>query len=77
MDLRVASGHAGLAPRVRRCVMLSRYSIGIVESVAMDESGADTPEQVLKFVPKERLRGYVPVGLSVRASSSDSAISER
>ena len=61
MDLRVASGHAGLAPRVRRCVMLSRYSIGIVESVAMDENGADTPEQVLKFVPKERLRGYAPV----------------
>ena len=27
----------------------------------MDESGADTPEQVLKFVPKERLRGYAPL----------------
>jgi hypothetical protein len=40
--------------------MLSMYSIGIVESVAMDENGADTPEQVLKFVPKERLRGYAP-----------------
>jgi hypothetical protein len=26
----------------------------------MDENGADTPEQVLKFVPKERLRGYAP-----------------
>jgi hypothetical protein len=40
--------------------MLSMYSIGIVESVAMDENGADAPEQVLKFVPKERLRGYAP-----------------
>src|SRR6266478_3851147 len=28
----------------------------IVESVAMSEHGADTPEQVLKFVPKERPR---------------------
>jgi len=27
----------------------------------MDENGADTPEQVLKFVPKERLRGYAPL----------------
>ena len=24
----------------------------------MDENGADTPEQVLKFVPKERPRSY-------------------
>jgi hypothetical protein len=30
----------------------------IVESVAMSEHGADTPEQVLKFVPKERPRSY-------------------
>jgi hypothetical protein len=28
----------------------------IVESVAMSEHGADTPEQVLKFAPKERPR---------------------
>jgi hypothetical protein len=27
----------------------------------MDENGADTPEQVLKFVPKERLRAYAPL----------------
>src|SRR5499427_4449723 len=38
--------------------MLSRYSISIVESVAMSENGADTPEQVLKFVPKERPGSY-------------------
>jgi len=30
----------------------------IVESVAMSEHGADTPEQVLKFVPKERSGSY-------------------
>jgi uncharacterized protein YlxW (UPF0749 family) len=30
-----------------------------MESVAMDENGADTPEQVL--VPKERPRGYTPL----------------
>ena len=30
----------------------------IVESVAMSEHGADTPEQVLKFVPKERPGSY-------------------
>jgi hypothetical protein len=34
---------------------------GIVESVAMDENGADTPEQVLKLVPKERPRNYAPL----------------
>jgi len=39
----------------------SRYSVGIVESVAMDENGADTPEQVLKFVPTERPRSYAPL----------------
>jgi hypothetical protein len=39
----------------------SRYSVGNVESVAMDENGADTPEQVLKFVPKERPRSYAPL----------------
>jgi len=33
----------------------------IVESVAMSERGADTPEQVLKFVPTERPRRYGPV----------------
>ncbi len=33
----------------------------IVESVAMSEHGADTPEQVLKFVPKERPRSYAPL----------------
>jgi hypothetical protein len=33
----------------------------IVESVAMSEHGADTPEQVLKFVPKERPRSYGPL----------------
>ena len=33
----------------------------IVESVAMSEHGADTPEQLLKFVPKERPRGYGPL----------------
>src|SRR5262249_5244294 len=27
----------------------------------MDENGADTPEQVLKIVPKERPRSYAPV----------------
>ena len=27
----------------------------------MSEHGADTPEQVLKFVPTERLRTYGPV----------------
>jgi len=27
----------------------------------MDENGADTPEQVLKFVPKERPRSYAPL----------------
>jgi hypothetical protein len=32
-----------------------------MESVAMDENGADTPEQVLKFVPKERPRSYAPL----------------
>jgi hypothetical protein len=31
---------------------------GIVELVAMDENGADTPEQVVKFAPKERPRSY-------------------
>src|SRR5262245_31813561 len=41
--------------------MLSRYSVGIVEAVAMDENGADTPEQVVKFVPKERPRSYAPL----------------
>jgi hypothetical protein len=30
----------------------------IVESVAMSEHDADTPEQVMKFVPKERPLGY-------------------
>ena len=30
----------------------------IVVSVAMNENGGDTPEQVLKFVPKERPRSY-------------------
>jgi len=39
----------------------SGYSVGIMESVAMDENGADTPEQVLKFVPKERPRSYAPL----------------
>ena len=33
----------------------------IVESVAMSEHGADTPEQVLKFVPKELPRSYGPL----------------
>jgi hypothetical protein len=33
----------------------------IVESVAMSEHDADTPEQVLKFVPKERPRSYGPL----------------
>ena len=33
----------------------------IVESVAMSEHGADTPEQVLRFVPTERPRTYGPV----------------
>src|SRR5215510_310130 len=32
-----------------------------MESVAMSEHGADTPEQVLKFVPTERPRTYGPV----------------
>ena len=27
----------------------------------MDENGADTPEQVLKFLPKERPRSYAPL----------------
>ena len=27
----------------------------------MDENGADTPEQLLKFVPKERPRSYAPL----------------
>ena len=27
----------------------------------MDENGADTPEQVLKIVPKERPRSYAPL----------------
>jgi hypothetical protein len=27
----------------------------------MDEDGADTPEQLLKFVPKERPRSYAPL----------------
>jgi hypothetical protein len=27
----------------------------------MDENGADTPEQVLKLVPKERPRSYAPL----------------
>jgi len=27
----------------------------------MDENGADTPEQVLKIVPKERSRSYAPL----------------
>jgi predicted component of type VI protein secretion system len=31
---------------------------GDVESVAMSEHGADTPEQVLKFVPKEWPNSY-------------------
>src|SRR5262245_51330858 len=39
----------------------SRYSVGNVESVAMGENGADTPEQVLKFLPKERPRSYAPL----------------
>src|SRR6516225_2010621 len=39
----------------------SRYSVGNVESVAMDQNGADTPEQVLKIVPKERPRSYAPL----------------
>jgi len=33
----------------------------IVESVAMSEHGADSPEQILKFVPKERPRSYGPL----------------
>jgi hypothetical protein len=33
----------------------------IVESVAMSEHGADTPQQVLKFAPKERPRSYGPL----------------
>jgi hypothetical protein len=32
-----------------------------VESVAMAENGAETPEQVLKLVPKERPRSYAPL----------------
>ena len=31
------------------------------DSAAMDENGADTPEQVLKFLPKERPRSYAPL----------------
>ena len=31
------------------------------ESAAMDENGADTPEQVLKIVPRERPRSYAPL----------------
>ena len=44
-------------------VMLRGHSVivVIVESVAMSEHGADTPEQVLKFVPKERPRSYAPL----------------
>ena len=37
----------------------------IVESVAMSEHGADTPEQVHKFVPKERPRSYGPLAEEV------------
>ena len=33
----------------------------IVELVAMSEHGADTPEQALKFVAKERPRSYGPL----------------
>jgi hypothetical protein len=39
-------------------VMLRGSSGGIVESVAMNQDDADTPEQVLRFAPKERPRSY-------------------
>jgi hypothetical protein len=39
-------------------VMLRSTLVRFVESVAMNENDADTPEQVLKFVPKERPRSY-------------------
>jgi hypothetical protein len=40
-------------------VMLLRHSVIVVmESVAMSEHRADTPEQVLKFVPKEWPNSY-------------------
>jgi hypothetical protein len=39
--------------------MLLRHSVIVVmESVAMSEHRADTPEQVLKFVPKEWPNSY-------------------
>jgi hypothetical protein len=39
-------------------VMLRSTLVRFVESVAMNENGADTPEQVPKFIPKERPRSY-------------------
>src|SRR5262245_64209632 len=43
----------------RRCYA-SRHSVIVVmmESVAMSEHGVDTPERVLKFVPKEWPNSY-------------------
>jgi hypothetical protein len=40
------------------CFEAHSVIVVIVESVAMSEHGADTPEQVLKFVPKERPGSY-------------------
>jgi exonuclease VII small subunit len=38
--------------------MLRSTVVRFVESVAVNENDVDTPEQVLKFVPKERPRSY-------------------
>jgi hypothetical protein len=38
--------------------MLRSTRVRFVESVAVNENDADTPEQVLKFVPKERPSSY-------------------
>jgi hypothetical protein len=42
-------------------VMLRSTLVRFVESDAMNENDADTPEQVLKFVPKEQPRSYAPL----------------
>ena len=42
-------------------VMLRSTLVRYVESDAMNENDADTPEQVLKFVPKEQPRSYAPL----------------
>src|SRR5262245_45280180 len=49
----------------------SRYLVRIVESVAMDENGADTPRTTAKIVPKERPRSHALMPLSWKQVGGD------